>query len=169
MPSLAGAITSLGIDKSDLETREYTQIGKDVEKLNQQLMEVLLPLKTHLSKEKTKDGPFDLTGDLADGRRIVDAILDFKNLFEETYGEGKTFTVKDLDLEQLEAVTKEQLTEILSHVDNLETNHKTKTQDSTQMLFLKVNMSLAIFNCLNETQKSHTQHLTRLAQASRGM
>lgn len=169
MPSLAAAVASLGMSKSDLETREYTQIGKDVEKLNQELVDILLPLKTHLSKEKTKDGPFDLTGDMADGRRIVDAILDFKNLFEETYGEGKTFTIKDLDLEKLEAVTKEQLTEILSHVDNLETNHKTKTQDSTQMLFLKVNMSLAIFNCLNESQKSHTQHLGRLAQASRGM
>ncbi|WP_316357543.1 hypothetical protein [Candidatus Neptunichlamydia sp. REUL1] len=169
MPCLAAAIADLGMRKSDLETREYTQIGKDVEKLNQQLIDILLPLKTHLSKEKTKDGPFDLTGDMTDGRRIVDAILDFKNLFEETYGEGKTFTIKDLDLEKLEAVTKEQLTEILSHVDNLETNHKTKTQDSTQMLFLKVNMSLAIFNCLNESQKSHTQHLGRLAQASRGM
>ncbi|QVL54933.1 MAG: hypothetical protein KFB95_06330 [Simkaniaceae bacterium] len=169
MPSLAAAVASLGMRKSDLETHEYTQIGKDVEKLNQELVDILLPLKTHLSKEKTKDGPFDLTGDMADGRRIVDAILDFKNLFEETYGEGKTFTIKDLDLEKLEAVTKEQLTEILSHVDNLETNHKTKTQDSTQMLFLKVNMSLAIFNCLNESQKSHTQHLGRLAQASRGM
>ncbi len=169
MPSLAAAVASLGMSKSDLETREYTQIGKDVEKLNQELVDILLPLKTHLSKEKTKDGPFDLTGDMADGRRIVDAILDFKNLFEETYGKGKTFSIKDLDLEKLEAVTKEQLTEILSHVDNLETNHKTKTQDSTQMLFLKVNMSLAIFNCLNESQKSHTQHLGRLAQASRGM
>ncbi len=169
MPCLAAEVANLGMRKSDLETEEYTQIGKHVERLNQELIEILLPLKTHLSKEKTKDGPFDLTGDMADGRRIVDAILDFKNLFEKTYGEGKTFTIKDLDLEKLEAVTKEQLTEILSHVDNLETNHKTKTQDSTQMLFLKVNMSLAIFNCLNESQKSHTQHLGRLAQASRGM
>lgn len=181
MPCLAGAIASLGMSKSDLETREYTQIGRDVERLNQELIDILLPLKTHLSKEKTKDGPFDLTGDLADGRRVADAILDFKNLFEETYGEGKTFSIKDLDLDRLKdasqedlveilsGVTKEQLTEFLSHVDNLETNHKTKTQDSTQMLFLKVNMSLAIFNCLNETQKSHTQHLGRLAQASRGM
>ena len=89
MPCLAAAVANLGMRKSDLETREYTQIGKDVEKLNQQLVDILLPLKTHLSKEKTKDGPFDLTGDMTDGRRIVDAILDFKNLFEETYGEGE--------------------------------------------------------------------------------
>ncbi len=167
MPCLAAETVRLGMLKSDLETHEYRQIGKDVERLNQQLTDILLPLKTHLSKEKAKDGPFDLSGELADGRRIVDVILDFKNLFEETYGEGKVFSVKDLDLEKLKAVTKEQHTEILSHLENLETNHKTKTQDSTQMLFLKVNMSLAIFNCLNETQKSHTQHLTNLARSSR--
>ncbi len=184
MPSLAGAIVDLGVHRSDFETKDYTQIGQKVEKLNQELIDILLPLKTHLSKEKSKDGPFDLTGELADGRRIVDVILDFKNLFEETYsldGNPRTFSIKDLDLdglknaseedlvEVLSGVSKEQLTEMLSHIDNLETGHKTKTQDATQMLFLKVNMSLAIFNCLNETQKSHTQHLSRLAQASRGM
>ncbi|MCB1106706.1 MAG: hypothetical protein KDK76_01250 [Chlamydiia bacterium] len=169
MGHLAAAVADLGMKKSTLETQEYTQMGKDVEHLNQQLIDILLPLKTHLTKTKTKDGPFDLTGDLADGRRIADVILDFKNLFEEVYGEGKTFNIKDLDLEKLGEVSKEQVTELLSHIENVETNHKTKTQDATQMLFLKVNMSLAIFNCLNETQKSYSQHVGRIAQASRGM
>jgi len=181
MPCLSLEAAKLGIARSNFETKDYGKTASEVEKLNEDLLNILLPLKTHLYKEKAKDGPFDLTGDLANGSRIADAILDFKNLFEETYGSEKKFTIKDLDLEKLEdctgeelaeiltGVTKEQLTELLSHVDNLETGHKTKTQDATQMLFLKVNMSLAIFNCLSETQKTQTQHQERLARTAGGM
>lgn len=167
MPNLATAVADLGIQRSDFETQEYTQIGSEVERLNQELIDILLPLKTHLSKEKVKDGPFDLTGDLADGRRIVDVILDFKNLFEANYGNGKEFTIKDLDLTQLESVTKEQLEEILSHLSNLETKYKTQTQDQTQLLFLKVNLSLALFNCLHETQKGLNNHMTGIVRNQR--
>ncbi|MCB1110230.1 MAG: hypothetical protein KDK64_04560 [Chlamydiia bacterium] len=175
--SIAAEIAGLGMEKSDFDTREYTKIGKDVEKLNQQLVDILLPLKTHLTKEKSKDGPHDLSGDLANGTRIIDIILDFKEVFEEAY--GKTLDLGfdiyideeslEIDPEKLKEVDHEKLLELLSHLENLETSHKTKTQDATQLLFLKVNMALAIFNCLNEIQKSHTQHLSRLSQASRGM
>ena len=169
MGSLGLEVAKLGARRSDFETQDYTKVSENIEKLNHELLHILLPLKTHLSKEKSKDGPFDLTGDLANGSRIVDTILDFKNLFEANYGDKKRFSIKDLDFDKLENVTKEQLTELLSHIDNLETHHKTQTQDETQRLFLKVNLSLAIFNCLNETQKSNCQHVQRLAQASRVM
>ena len=42
------------------------------------------------------------------------------------YQEGKIFSIKDLDLNSLSVVKKEQLLEILSHIENLEINHKTK-------------------------------------------
>lgn len=163
--SIAVEIADLGMEKSRFDTHEYTEIGKDVEKLNRQLVEILLPLKTHLSKEKAKDGPHDLSGDLADGTRIYDVIMDFKKVFEEAY--GKKLDI-ELEPEKWSEVEHEKLLELFTHMENLETNHKTKTQDATQLLFLKVNMSLAIFNCLNEIQKSHTQHMSRLSQASRG-
>ena len=175
--SIAPEIAHLGSRKSDFDTMEYTKIGRDVEKLNDEMIHTLLPLKNHIAKEKAKEGPHDLSGDLANGERIIDSLLDFKALFDEAYDKSLDLGLDlrevrkdlfELDPEKLKNVDHEKLLDLFSHIESLESHHKAKTQDATQLLFLKINMSLAIFNCLNEIQKSQTQHVSRLAQATRG-